>query len=528
MANASEETAAADLAASTATGAETEMPAAPEAVGDGAAAASPPEALAACEAGATVAAEAVAPATVSPPAAGPPEAVAAGDAGAAMEDEAAEGAAVSPPEEAAPGQAPSTGSKQLSELVRKGSADAVREHASSSSVEEMQSWQNDAGQNLLFLAVQRRGACEAGAEEISRFLIGKGVPFDVPDKRRQTPLFFAVAAGGRPLASLLLEKRARVDFPDRIAQTPLFYAARYGHLDCVELLLEGNASASNRDVNYQAPLFYATRFGHPMCATALLKAPTAAPAGALDSRGQTALFGAKDLENCRRLLEGRCDPNIRDLYGQSVLFYAAKAGDLEVAKLLLGWQAEVNVKDRNRDTPLFYAAQQGHKATCQYLVESSAADVLCPNKVGLTAAKVAEQKGHQELAALLVSWSKSKPPTRGRRRPGAAIAACPLPVAAQEGTGGRQQKRRLTAKPADKVGPATLPTEAQNVDADGESRQKYYIAFTDPSDPTGEQNIPFGTEEYRAALQRLCESCPALSLKMWRADAPLTRGPSAQ
>lgn len=126
-----------------------------------------------------------------------------------------------------------------------------------------------------------------------------------------------------------------------------------------QVLLSARGNADSRDVNHQTPIFYAIRHGHAHCARALLETPSAVAAGAVDSRGQTPLFGVKDVASCRLLLDRRCDPNAVDTHGQTALYYAAKAGALEIVKLLTGAGADANARDRNRDSPLFYAAQQG-------------------------------------------------------------------------------------------------------------------------------------------------------------------------
>jgi len=416
-------------------------------------------------------------------------------------------------------------------------------------------YRNRYGQNLVFEAVQRQDRSRARAEDILKFLIDEGnLPYDATDAQlKQTPLFFAVARGAAGCVSLLLERGALVQRPDKILQTPLYYAAREGHSACLQLLLQAKSEVTSRDVNAQLPHFYATHHGHCECARLLLSHAdqTQQVARAIDRRGRTALFDTVDLECCRLLLEGGCEPSAVDAYGQSALFSACRDGLLDKVSLLIEYNANVNRTDKHRQAALFYAAAEGHLDVCQTLVERNA-DLSLQDTYAHTAAQVAQHSGHSTLRFQLDLWAREQ--AGGQPLSLASSTAVPAPLACgvaevaagpqqrqqqQEVGGGggmdqlEQPPRVVAAPPVRRVrlrtkapDPESLATTSGGGGGPGRQgeKRKFIIAFADPKDPTGASNIPFGTAAYERALWQLCDTCPLLSRQLWPARAPLTAG----
>ena len=91
-----------------------------------------------------------------------------------------------------------------------------------------------------------------------------------------------------------------------------------------------------------------------------------------------AAFGLADL--CASLLERQGDTKVEsdssDIWGRTLLSYAAERGHMAVVKLLLE-RADVNVNrtDGRVIGPLLYAAMKGHEAVVKLLLEHADIDI---------------------------------------------------------------------------------------------------------------------------------------------------------
>eukprot|EP00406_Dinophysis_acuminata_P067302 CAMPEP_0179266874 /NCGR_PEP_ID=MMETSP0797-20121207/29638_1 /TAXON_ID=47934 /ORGANISM="Dinophysis acuminata, Strain DAEP01" /LENGTH=631 /DNA_ID=CAMNT_0020975115 /DNA_START=1 /DNA_END=1897 /DNA_ORIENTATION=+ len=202
------------------------------------------------------------------------------------------------------------------------------------------------------------------------------------DKLEQTPLFYAAREGDAEACTYLIDHRCDPDHTDTILQTPLYYAATGKHLDCVKLLLERRGRADRIDKSMHSPLFYAS-----------------------------------DVPCADALLDAACDPNHRDIMGQTAIFPAAGSGAADKVQLLTSHGADVHVTDLSGWTCLFHAAKGGHNAVCQLLVHDKGADPCWRDHSGHKAYAVAEAWKHRSLATVLEGMEK-----RARSR-GAALQA---------------------------------------------------------------------------------------------------------
>ena len=90
-----------------------------------------------------------------------------------------------------------------------------------------------------------------------------------------------------------------------------------------------------------------------------------------------------------------------DQHGNSALHIAAKGGFGELIQMLAGARANVNLQATTTGaTPLVFASMGGHSATVQQLLGLGAQPGLATRK-GKTALTVAQEKGHQQVVALL-------------------------------------------------------------------------------------------------------------------------------
>ncbi|MGK6353253.1 ankyrin repeat domain-containing protein [Parapedobacter sp. DT-150] len=116
--------------------------------------------------------------------------------------------------------------------------------------------------------------------------------------------------------------------------------------------------------------------------------------------GMATHFGHEDI--VRFLLAKGADPNIQSQNGYSVypLHAAIGSGFDGIAKMLIEAGAEVNVFQASRTSPLHVASQNGNIDLIILLLENGAL-VDIKNDMGKTAADLAAEKGHAEIATIL-------------------------------------------------------------------------------------------------------------------------------
>ena len=82
---------------------------------------------------------------------------------------------------------------------------------------------------------------------LEQLLRNGGIPVDINDERRRTPLWYAAQHGQQETCSLLLKAGARRNVPDRNGWTALQAAARAGQTDICRQLVDNGAGADFRD-----------------------------------------------------------------------------------------------------------------------------------------------------------------------------------------------------------------------------------------------------------------------------------------
>jgi uncharacterized protein len=201
----------------------------------------------------------------------------------------------------------------------------------------------------------------------------------------------------------------------------LFNAIRENDTAAVAALLDEDPAllgASSRDIT---PVLFAVYYGHPEMAQlfvergAQLSPPELAALGdrrALDgdleaySTDGFPLLGLaiffRHPELAREMIERGADVNARarNAAGVMPVHAAATVRDLETMRLLLDRGADANARQQLGYTPLHSVGNNGDAAVADLLL-ARGADPAAKNDDGKTAADVAEERGHTELAERL-------------------------------------------------------------------------------------------------------------------------------
>lgn len=174
-------------------------------------------------------------------------------------------------------------------------------------------------------------------------------------------LMQSIYRGRRDLAEAIAARKKALD---------IFEAAALGRLDRLGELAKDPMAVQSRSADGFTALHFACFFG---------------PA-----------------ESARILIEGRAavDAVAANPIKVMPLHSAASVGNLEAARMLLAHGAPVNARQQGGWAPLHAAAQNGDRPMVDLLL-GHGADPKLANDEGKTAAMVAREKGHHEIAALL-------------------------------------------------------------------------------------------------------------------------------
>ena len=129
---------------------------------------------------------------------------------------------------------------------------------------------------------------------------------------------------------------------------------------------------------------------------------SAATAIALALTGLLAAATNGDVEEIRRLLKNKEDPNQVDESGKTALIWAAYGGHSEAAKVLLDHNADLHQKDNNGVTALIHAAAFGHSKVTQVLFNYDKERKQAAEK-GKEALVEGISRGHSEFVQVLLN-----------------------------------------------------------------------------------------------------------------------------
>lgn len=268
-----------------------------------------------------------------------------------------------------------------------------------------------------------------GDGELARLLLARGAGMHPAPLDGATPLHFAARYGHDEVAALLLAKGAAIEAPSRDGKTPLALAAEAGRVETVRFLAAKGAKldvfsaihlgladrvaklldaeaglVSARDAGALTPLHLAGRRG----SVAILKLLLARSADVNAGRhGRTPLACAVEgghVEAVKLLLAAGADVNRARLYGDPLLYSAARSGKADLVKLLADHRADLEALSAQcKATALFAAATAGHKNIVELLL-SKGADITGGSAGGnLCPLREVVWRGDEEMAALLVA-----------------------------------------------------------------------------------------------------------------------------
>ncbi|KAK3997549.1 ankyrin repeat-containing domain protein [Cladorrhinum sp. PSN332] len=224
-----------------------------------------------------------------------------------------------------------------------------------------------------------------------------------------TPLTLSCHLGLFQISQTLLQNSFPPNVPDLTGHYPIHYATLNSDTALVELLISHGADIESR-VNGSTPLLLASQQWFPLTADALVS-QGGADVGAKDVYGRTVLHYAAEQESGRAVLRSAVnaksgDVDVQDLWGRTLLFYAAEAGRVENMGLLLDELGArvASIAANDGTTALHVAAFVGDDGVtvARQLLLAGDVDVDVAARGGLTPLHVAVLRGHREVAKTLL------------------------------------------------------------------------------------------------------------------------------
>jgi len=222
-------------------------------------------------------------------------------------------------------------------------------------------------------------------------------------------LFDAVESGCTDLISSLLQAGASVAARDRFANTPLVLAAAAGQDEAIALLLDAGAEIDYRNLAGSSALLRAARDNQRKAAVLLLErgadpnlgnGQNLSPLHAAAYNGNAALVQA--------LLDHGAAADAVDKTGKAPAIYAAARGYVDIVDLLVAAGVDPKQRYGHDLTALMWAAGYSNDtpvtdglATVRRLLDLGS-EIDAVDDRGWSALMIAAQRGHAEVAALLL------------------------------------------------------------------------------------------------------------------------------
>ena len=191
----------------------------------------------------------------------------------------------------------------------------------------------DGGEALL-------AAARAGDAATVSKRLGQGVPTDVRDTQKRTPLLIATHANHVAVSRALIAAGADVNAKDAIEDSPFLYAGAEGRIEILKVTLTAGADLKSTNRYGGTALIPACHHGHVETVRELLK--TAINVDHVNKLGWTALLeavilgdgGARYRDIVGQLIAARANVNLADRDGRTPLAHAMARGFDEIARAL--------------------------------------------------------------------------------------------------------------------------------------------------------------------------------------------------
>jgi ankyrin repeat protein len=220
-----------------------------------------------------------------------------------------------------------------------------------------------------------------------KFLVSKGADVNKPDNQGWTPLQSAARTRHDKMIKLLIDLGADVNAGD---PTPLVAAVMRDHVPSVKVLIEHGADMEKPGQEDFKPLPLAIAEDKYESAKALMEA----------GADVNSLSGTDALTPLM-IAAGQTSP------AEGAMFVPGSTRPTDIAQGLLARGANVNAQSKNGVTPLMIAATHNNPPMIGILIDAGA-DVTLKNKLGQTAADVAELNGNLESQQAISVLSTAK------------------------------------------------------------------------------------------------------------------------
>lgn len=250
-------------------------------------------------------------------------------------------------------------------------------------------------------------ALRYGNEDVSNFLIDKGINTNHSNIAGKNALHAAAEVGYYDLSKKLIDKGVNVNTKDRAGNTPLLYAAASPNSNLVDLLTENGARIEDKNIKGETPLSVAALVGNTKTVENLIK--KGADTKTKDADGNNTIMKAVaggNQQTVKTLINAGVPIDEKNNFGVGPLHTAVKAGYQDIAQELLSKGADVNAKDPQGDTPLIIATDNGNPNIVSDILKYKP-DMITVNKDGQNAYDVAAEKGYNGILRTLRDSAKN-------------------------------------------------------------------------------------------------------------------------
>jgi len=263
---------------------------------------------------------------------------------------------------------------------------------------------DDSGNNLLWLAVK------ANQRDVVRLLVEYGANANGRSAKGEHILFPAVRTQDKLLVDYLIEHGANVASWDAKKEfNVLTTAIERRDPAMVELLINRGARLDVRDRRKNSALNKAAKLGYPEMITLLVE--YGADLESKNSYQYTPLMTAATTRRksvVSELLRLGAQVDNATTLDTTALANASYSGYADIMEVLLDAGANINMVNKQESkTPLMFTAENGHIEATVLLLKRGA-DRTMQDRYGKTAADIAAERGHAELAQLIRDWQGAK------------------------------------------------------------------------------------------------------------------------